>query len=1128
MQKNLLCRESGGRKGWTSVRIPLLSLLCICGLALSNPASAQSPQQRITLNVKGASIQQAINQITSSTRYKFTYLKDDLPAAPLRDFAFTNAPIDQVMNALVAGTDLQWTISNGAVVITRKPAAQATTVTITGRVVGQDSLPLPGVSVVIRGTSVGAVTNDDGRFSFKAPKADDIVVEFSSVGTRKASAAFTGKPLYIVLKTESNVVEEVVVQTGIFQRDKTSFTGASAAFTGSELKAMGNSNVLQSLKMLDPSFVMVDNIAMGSNPNAMPTVELRGQGAASVNAIKDQFSADPNQPLFILNGVEVPISKINDLDMNRVESVTILKDAGSTAIYGSKGANGVVVIETIKPKSGEFKVYYGGDFELNTPDLSVYNMMNSAEKLEFERLSGKYKMNGYDEHSAATQKAYDELYNHLLAEVLRGVDTYWLNEPVRTGFTQAHSVRVSGGSNELAMDIGGKYKNYQGTMKGSSRETWGGNIGLTYRTGKVIVSDFLDLSGYSALNSPYGNFRTWVNTNPYFRKYDPARKDNKYLQERLGFGSYDDKSTVTQDIPNPLYNASLDSEDSDRQFYVSNSFVMQYNPIEPLQLKGAIDMSRTEQARVVFVSPEHTDYTKKSIYERGSYSNGELKSSYYRGYLNAVYALNLDKHTLTTMLRGELSQTDNNYLRIEAQGFPIGSRPSPNLAHQYKSNSRPEYSEQTRRTASFIASVNYNYDRRYLFDFSTRIDGATTFGSNKIFKSFYSAGLGWNINREKFAENWTWAELFKLRASAGMSGNQNIGQITSKTVYETSVESNVFGSGAYLSALGAPNIPWQVSRDLGIGLEFKGFKGRLSMVVDLYNKTTDPMIINVNQTPSTGLKVFPMDLGQLINHGIEGNFTVNPVYNMEKRIIWGIRLTGAMTRSKYDGLGSMLENMNAELREQKSLQYYMDGYSPTDIWAVRSYGIDPATGEEIYVKKNGELTLTYDPADIVVVGNSKPDIQGVLGTYLRYKDFYFNLSMRYSAGGYRYNDALFNKVENINKAGLESNQDRRALYDRWKNPGDLAGFKSIKIMSDATTPDKTSRFVQKDDYLRGESISISYEKNDSKWLKRNLAVQTLKVSFYMTDFFWAETIKAERGIEYPFARFYSLGLNLSF
>lgn len=279
-----------------------------------------------------------------------------------------------------------------------------------------DAQPMPGVAVYVEGTSQGVSTDVDGNFTLPSVKAGCNIV-FSFIGYKKIVMRYDGKnsPSFsrVVMKMEAQDIKDVVV-TGVYRRKKESFTGSSTTFKIEELKSVGAQNILQSLKTLDPSFKIMDNNLAGSNPNQMPDVEIRGK--SSVVGFKEEYGTDPNQPLFILDGFETTLEAVMNLNMNRVASVTLLKDAASTAIYGSKAANGVVVIETKMPEKGKLQVSYKGDYGLDFADLTDYNLMNSREKLEFERLAGVYRDNTNDPFN---QIKLDDLYNSRLEYLIQ-------------------------------------------------------------------------------------------------------------------------------------------------------------------------------------------------------------------------------------------------------------------------------------------------------------------------------------------------------------------------------------------------------------------------------------------------------------------------------------------------------------------------------------------------------------------------------------------------------------------------------------------------------------------------------------------------------------------------------------
>ena len=769
-------------------------------------ASSYSQAMRVSISVENLSVEETFRELEQKTGFGFLYKNEILTGKGKVNIKANNELLTDVLNGLLTPLGLAYVIDDNVIVVnSNKETSKGTQQQVAGNMVVSGTVSdeygelLPGVTISLKADRTkGGTTNINGEFSMSNIKAGDVLV-FSYIGMEATEVLIKQgqKDYKVVLKSSSMLLGEVVIETGMMQRDKATFTGSTATFNSEELKSIGNQNILQSLRTLDPSFLMFDNMDMGSNPNVAPNVIIRGEGSSTLNAIQDEFSADPNQPLFVINGIEAKISKVMDLDMNRVESITILKDAGSTAIYGSKGANGVVVIELKKPKPGQLRVFYTGDLRISAPDLSVYNMMNSAEKLEFERLSGKYISAGsaYLEF----QKTLDDLYNKRLADIRRGVDTYWLAEPVHTGISHSHSVRVSGGNEELSIDVGAKYGNTQGVMKGNARETWSGDVILSYRTNKMLITNELDINGSNSTESNYGKYSDWVNTSPYFKMYNEDGGIDPFLQYKYGEGALANQSSIENNIPNPLYNAMLDSRDKGSSLNVLNNLFIQYMPTNELRFKVGLTVGKTIDKQDRFTPPENTKYASYSIYNQGESYTKQTEQLSYKGYIDASYAKTFNKHSLTVFVRGQLLQDKYELNAFAAQGFPLGSKGTPNLAYSYKTNSKPEYDFLDKRGVSFISTLNYNYAKRYIFDATYSVDGATTFGSNELYKSFWSLGIGWNLDQELFAQGWDWLDLLKIRSSIGTNGNQSQGRTFSQNIYEWSLYSNVFQQGMYLS-----------------------------------------------------------------------------------------------------------------------------------------------------------------------------------------------------------------------------------------------------------------------------------------------------------------------------------------
>lgn len=459
-----------------------------------------------------------------------------------------------------------------------------------------DHEPMIGVTVAIEGTTNAVTTDIDGHFELPVRKECNIVLSF--IGYKKTIIRFTGSNhgdfARIMMKSEAQSIKDVVV-TGVYRRKKESFTGSSATFKGDELKSVGAQNVLQSLKTLDPSFKIMDNALSGSNPNKMPDVEIRGK--SSVAGLKEEYGSDPNQPLFILDGFETTLETVMNLNMNRVASVTLLKDAASTAIYGSKAANGVVVIETKAPVKGKLQISYKGDYSLDFADLSDYNLMNSREKLEFEKLAGVYKDTTNDPFN---QIKLDNLYNSRLRDIEQGVDTYWLSVPLRTGFTHKHNVYAEGGEGNVRYGLGLNFGQVNGVMKGSDRQTLGGNLDLIYRTGKFQFSNKLSID-YLETNNPTVSFSEYAYANPYYRKYGADGKINKYLY-------YPEEGLNDNPVSNPLWNAHLNNYDKGQRFGFTNNFIAEWFATDDLRVRGKFGITKYDDTQDKRLSPEHTDF----------------------------------------------------------------------------------------------------------------------------------------------------------------------------------------------------------------------------------------------------------------------------------------------------------------------------------------------------------------------------------------------------------------------------------------------------------------------------------------------------------------------------------------
>ena len=379
------------------------------------PTLGQSQTKRITLNLKDATMEEFVKQVKEQTGVTFFYNDDALAVIEPITIRREKVTLEEVLKEVVGAKGFTFVIDDNTVVI-KKEVPQPQRQVILGVIVDENGETLPGVTVQVKGTTLGTSTDMEGKFTLMLPDQKDLRLIFSFIGMESQEIAYTGqKELRVVMKEAQTEVEEVVV-TGMFTRKANSYTGSVSTVKGEALRAVGNGNILSSLKNIDPSFLMVENLEAGSDPNALPDFQMRGQtGFAEVAS---EYQENPNQPLFILDGFETTLTKILDLDMNLVESVTLLKDATAKAIYGAKAANGVVVIETKQPEKGKMRITYTGSLDVEAPDLSSYDLCNAREKLQAEYLAGFYTT-----ESATDQMALDQKYSDMVGET--ATDRYW-------------------------------------------------------------------------------------------------------------------------------------------------------------------------------------------------------------------------------------------------------------------------------------------------------------------------------------------------------------------------------------------------------------------------------------------------------------------------------------------------------------------------------------------------------------------------------------------------------------------------------------------------------------------------------------------------------------------------------
>ncbi|WP_259325216.1 SusC/RagA family TonB-linked outer membrane protein [Odoribacter splanchnicus] len=1089
---------------------------------LSATAKTIAQEQVISLNLKNVTYLELFNELHRQTGVRFLYSSDQLENLSRIDVVADRKKMREVLEDALKETSLTCVFEEDMVMLRERQQQQVSELVVKGLVTDTKKQPLPGVTVMIKGTSLGTVTDAEGHYVLTIPQRDELVLVFSFVGMNSREVTYKGeKELNVELEEKIAEMDEVVV-TGIFQKSQASFTGSATTVTAKELQQFGNRNLLQSLHNIDPSINIIENNAFGSNPNRLPEVQIRGNSSIpNVDELKDQTRVDLNTPLIVLDGFETTLQKLIDINENEVETLTILKDASATAIYGSRGANGVIVITTKKPAMGQLRVSYKGDVNIEIPDLTGYDLLEAREKLELEKRVGLYSKPSNPDQDWRLQR----YYSYLLDEVNSEVNTYWLSKPLQTSVGQRHALKVEGGDKSFRYSASLQWNDIRGVMKESYRKTFNGAIQLSYYWKNLKFSNNLMISAGKRQESPYGDFSEYAKMNPYWRTHD----ENGKILKRLGNSGESDYAFRWSRLPvNPLYNATLNTYDRGNNTDITNNFMLEWKVLETLDLRGRFGITKNTDETRVFKPADHTDfadYSEDDMFRKGTYAYGISNSFSYEGSLNLAYHQSFGKHLLVAGVDVNLREGRSRSSSFKAEGFTNENFDDISSALQYEKNGKPSGAESTVRSVGFTGNVNYTYDNRYFADLSGRMDGSSQFGSNKRFAPFWAVGIGWNMHNESFLKEVSWVNMLKLRFSVGTSGSQHFNAYQAIQTYRYFLDDKYYAwNGSSLIAMGNPDLKWQQKRDYNIGLDVKLWDNRITIGGDFYIAKTNDLISTLTLPAANGFTTYIENIGSLKNTGYELRLSA---YVLRKdQMSWSVSLAGIHNKNKIVEVSQALLDAQNAIESEDLVNpnvQFRPGYSSNTIWTVRSAGIDPGTGKEVFISRDGNRTYNWSASDIVATGVSDPKLEGNISSMFRYKGLSLNVSFGYRFGGQIYNSTLANKVE-VSKTAIGWNVDARVFHDRWKNIGDQASFKGL---DDFTPTNKTSRFVQDETTFRCQNMTLQYELK-SQALNKLLGIDYCLFSASTSDLFYISTVKRERGTSYPFSRQFSLGVNVVF
>ncbi|RZK78133.1 MAG: SusC/RagA family TonB-linked outer membrane protein, partial [Pedobacter sp.] len=631
----------------------VMKLTAIFLLIGSLHLAAAGYSQKVTISRKYSSLESVFKDIKQQTGYIFFYSGNLDTENKLLNLNLKDAPLTEALDNLAKIYNLSYKIVDRTIVVMKGNTVVPNSVIqgiiakrleITGKVLDKTSgQGMPGVNITFKNSKeLIAQTNSEGEFKITAQPGDILV--FSYVGYKPIEVKIVdGKPLTITLEDQVNNIETVVV-TGYQTIKKDNYTGNAITISGEDLKRSNPQNILKALQSFDPSFRLLDNNLAGSDPNAMPRINVRG--ATALPAIptnaddlvnRENLSAQFNLPAFILDGFEVSLQKVVDLDINRIESVTLLKDAAATAVYGSRAANGVMVITTKAPAAGKLQVFYNSELQITAPDLSGYNVLNASEKIAYEQRAGLFT-NMTPGVGNDTQDNLDAQLFSRLKNVASGVNTYWLSQPLRNTYGQRHSLSAQGGDQAFRYGVDLRYQTMPGVMKESTRDRFSGGMNFNYNPNtRLLIRNDISVNQTNGVNSNYGSFSDYAYMNPYYPIADSLGRTiqelatwrvNTFRDNRPELNQF---QYIDRYVFNPLHEGSLSNFSKNSYFEMVDALSVDYKILESLRLRALVSLNNTISKSDNFLSPLSKEFygtSTNDLNKRGIYNydtTNELK-----------------------------------------------------------------------------------------------------------------------------------------------------------------------------------------------------------------------------------------------------------------------------------------------------------------------------------------------------------------------------------------------------------------------------------------------------------------------------------------------------------------------
>jgi TonB-dependent starch-binding outer membrane protein SusC len=1075
-----------------------------------------SQNTRLTLNLDDVKVASVIEEIEKQSDFYFLFNAKLIDVERKVSLSAKDEKISDILSSLFSGTGINHLVYDKQIILTPSEAKNmAATVqqqrqvtgTITETISGQ---PMAGVTVLVKGTTVGTITDFSGKFSLNVPDPANNILVLSFVGFTAKEVPIAGRSVVdITLDEELTGLDEVVV-IGYGTARRSDLVGATSSISTKDVINQPAARVDQVLQGRSPGIAIQNNSAA---PNGSFTIRIRGSNSLSGS----------NDPLVVIDGfIGGDLSSLNPNDISNIE---VLKDASSTAIYGSRGANGVILVTTKKGASNRTVVEYNGftNFQQISKKMDQLNAAEYAETVNANRID-------IGRPTVFTQEQIDGFRAN------GGTD--WQDVVFRKSLQQSHQISVSGGTDKNTYYISGNYSNNEGIIRGSSfnqysvRSNMESEIGAKSKVGLNLYfsrsEDHPVITGGSQDQSPTQGALIWAPTKPVYQEDGMT-----YTRPGGGYGP--------PAVNNPLAMAIEPINDNIALRGEINSF-FNYNIIKGLTARVIVGARMVDQENSQYLNNKPSGGLADAVAAVRTSRFLVLQNTNQINYQTKIANI----HDINITAVYEQQREDFNNAFAGANGFSSDATTYNNLG--LGSKPQPPTSNQSRKDIqSIVGRANYSYMDKYLFSFTSRYDGASVFGTQK-WGFFPSAALAWRVTGEEFMSQFSSINNLKLRSSYGVTGSQAISPYTSLSKLNTNGPYPINGStasiGIGLGTLGNPDLRWEKTTQLNIGIDLGLFKGRIVFNADYYNKNTSDLLMSVPLPRISGYTNILRNIGKVQNSGFELNLGGDP---LNGEIRWNTNLNFAMNKNEVKALsgpseialaGTGFPNMgNTIFLEIGQPMGLLRGYIQNGTWGTAeieeatSFGSVP--GAPKYVDQNGDGRITS--ADIVNMGTTLPKFTYGWSNSVNYKNFDLNILIQGSQGNKVYN---LTRIRSERTSSDADATDRRIL-NRWTPDNQNTSVPSF-LGSNAYEQLQSSRWLEDGSYLRFKNITLGY--NLSKDLLTRVKISSARIFlsgvnlFTITEYTGYDpeastNVGTMGGIDmapYPSQKMYTIGVNLKF